>query len=427
MSQINLSSLNGLTTSSNYSNYNFNYNYKNTTTSSYKYTYGKNNSVSSEQTKAYLADIKSISNQLKNSADNILGKNSVLNKTLFTSLNQDSFTLKSTSTEKVDVKDLQVTQLAKTQMNTGSSLNATATSQATTGKNQFGVTMGGKNFYYDVSVNSSDSNKAVQQKMADAINQKGNGLKATVQYNEKDKTSSLLIESKETGTKNAFSIRDVQGNLVGTTGTATTTQQSQDSKYKLNGEDEKTASSNTVEIAKGVTAEFKSTTTSAVKIESKKDTTASTNAVYDLVNNYNALLDSAKSNSTDSGAKRLAQQLTSAVKTYATSLGNVGINLNKDGYISLDTDKLTKSIENGSLQKALAPTNTSFGFTSKIQQIAKKVESDPTYYVSQASQNTLAESNKQTTNPYSNKSYNYLSSYMNQKYTNAGLLFESMF
>ena len=174
----------------------------------------------------YVSNIKSFSKNLSGSLKALSGtaftkkgavsSDSSVMTAKYTGINQSSI---GKTTVKVD-------QTAAGQMNQGTIMNANA-AYGSAGTNKFSITVGGKTTELNVKVAAGDTNSAVLQKMADAINSAGLGIKATVETDTKNNTSTLKLEATGTGNsdKNKFTVSDMTGNLVAQTGVGAVTQE----------------------------------------------------------------------------------------------------------------------------------------------------------------------------------------------------------
>ncbi len=273
-----------------------------------------------------------------------------------------------------------VRQLAAAQQNRGQTLSSAAVSGAKKGTNTFTLTVGGKDYDMFVNVNATDSNRTVQEKFAAAINaeSKNTGVTASVIYNEKDKTSSLVLSSGKTGADSAFEIKDDSGDIVSALKADYVTTTARDALFTVNGE-ERVSASNEADLGNGLTATLKKVTEEDVTVSVKKDADKITNTIYDLINGFNQLREAALNQGDDSGARSLLNRLDSISSAYSTTLARAGISFNKDGYLELDKEKLAAAVENGQAENVFGKDS---GFSRSLSTIAKQAETDPTRYLS---------------------------------------------
>jgi len=378
----------------------------------------------------YLSDLKTESEGLKSALQSLLGKNktgtSVFNEKSVVSSNNDVASVQTSSSYKGKFTDTEITvdQVATGQKNTGSAISSTGKSFQT-GWNQFEIEVNGKKHQVSFKVEASDNNEAVQKKIAEAVNAKDIGIKATVSTDNGQKTSKLELTSAGTGTdsKNSFTVRDVTsgGGVVAKTGIDTVTQTAQDAKYRINDGDVKTSKSNNIELDGGVTVTLKKASDTAVKVGLDTDPKGAINKVREMVNGFNGLLATAEDNKKDKGGNRLYNQLKGMSSSYTASLSRIGVNVTGDGYLSIDSDKMQKAADSGELEKFFTQNGDSnYGFANRLARTADSVNQDPTSYIGR---------DKLYSSPTAldTESFSYLQSYRYASIINTGLLFDYLF
>jgi len=191
------------------------------------------------------------------------------------------------------------------------------------------------------------------------------GAKATIVDN------NLVIESTETGTDNVLNI---SGDISTDLGIATITS-AQNANLKINGIDVESQSNSVDQAVEGITFELKGTTPAdpdtgeidPITIEVAKDTEKTEKAVQAFVDQYNSVMNfiDNKSNynsDTEEGAilqgdstlmrvqSRLRQSVMDSIETGGdlTHISQIGISIDREGVMSLDTDTLNEALENDS-------------------------------------------------------------------------------
>ncbi len=160
-------------------------------------------------------------------------------------------------------------------------------------------------------------------------------------------------------------------------------------------------------------------------VSNSSNSDALVKATKDFVSNYNNLLNTADKYSDDSGAARLKKQLSGISSTYADSLSDIGIGVNKDGTLKIDEDTLKKVSENGKLKDYWNDNNNSnsYGFFNKAKNISSNIKNNSTYYLSSTTKNELNYST--AVSNYNVTSSLYVNSYC--KYSVVGSLLDMMF
>lgn len=352
---------------------------------------GKNNArYVSARTQEYLDDIKTASTGLAAAFGALLGKNkekiSVFNEKSPVSSDSDVLSVSAGSAYKNNFTDMEITvkQAATGQKNTGADISSSGKSfQA--GWNQIEIEINGKKNQISFNVSASDNNQAVQKKIAEAINSKNIGVKAAVSAGAAAGSARLEIESVNTGddAKNKFTVRDITGGAVSAAGIGSVTQNAQNAIYAVNGGAEQVSKSNKIDLGAGVSATIKKASEEPVKVSAQTDQKNAINKVREMVNGFNALLDAAEENKTDKGANRLYLSLKGASGTYDASLSRIGVSVSKDGYLSIDADKMQKAADSGDLSKFFEnAAGVNYGFAARVSQIAENVSKNPLDFLS---------------------------------------------
>ena len=274
--------------------------------------------------------------------------------------------------------DVEIGQVATTQRNEGASMLSSGRN-AERGEYGFSIDVGGKSHDFSIKVGAGDTNKSIQQKMADAVNKRGLGINASVEQGDNSRSSRLVFESEDTGTNEAFAVRDTKApngreGLASMMNVDEADQAAQNAEYSVNGE-QRTSQSNEVELGRGVRGTLKEATDDAIRVSYGQDQEAIRDGVENFVKNYNSMLDSADKSS----MPRLSSALNGITNTYGGSLSNLGIESDKSGRLSINSDKLDASIQNGRLEDAFR-SGGSYGIGGRLQNTANSLERNPMSY-----------------------------------------------
>jgi len=333
----------------------------------------------------YVANIKSASKALSGTLSQLSG--SAFSHNTMKSSNTDVMTVNYTGNRLSNLNPMtvKIDQIATGQLNEGARLDSKTAFEGGPGKNQFEIETGGKKTQFNVSVAAGDTNKDVQQKMADEINKAGIGVKATVVTDEKANTSMLKIESTTTGSdpKNSFTITDKTGDLVAKTGANDVAKAAQDAKYSVNGGETRTSQSNTVNLGNGINATFVKASDEEVKISRGQNLDIALKQVDNLVKSYNDLYSEAAQRVNDPKSQNLASRMISTSSTYSSSLSSIGIGFDKDGLMTVDSKKLNQAAENGKLEQFFTENSgKNYGYTNQIGRLADNVTRNTSNFVS---------------------------------------------
>lgn len=106
----------------------------------------------------------------------------------------------------------------------------------------------------------------------------------------------------------------------------------------------------------------------------KSDSSAIVSAVKDFADKYNNTVDTLQDNS-DLVNKRLLKNLTQAASDNKSRLGDIGITINKDKTLTVDTDKLEEAISEA-ISSNLSGVKTTLGSTSGLASKVAKVSTN---------------------------------------------------
>ena len=247
---------------------------------------------------------------------------------------------------------LDVAQIAQAQMNVSEGVKASAYAQS--GMN---FTVGDDKNSVNVQVSAvkanggSKTNAQMLREAADQINKSKANVTASVI--EKDGVASLQIESKETGTSNAF---EVSGEMGAAAGAENVKTEAANAKYSVTTSGMKTeyeSESNTVSVGYvGVSAQLKGTGQTTLKAD--VDTGKAADALGKLVDAYNSSLKFLNNNfDRGTGIGRQMQSLLNGLGS-EQSLKQMGITVNKDATLSFSESKFQANMQkNPNLSKEL--------------------------------------------------------------------------
>jgi flagellar hook-associated protein 2 len=213
--------------------------------------------------------------------------------------------------------------------------------------------------------------------LAATINQAGIGVSASIVTDSSGSRLSLI--SQTDGAAGQITI-DSNSLSDATTGAVSLIagQAGQDAQFTVDGIQTTSASNTITGAIPGVTMQLLGKSTTPVQVQIDNDTSAVTTALSAMVNDYNAVASalSAQEGNNASGSpeplygspiiSQLQQMLSSAITTPSgtslTSPTQIGLSLNSNGSLSLDTNQLTTALnDNYSGVQALFQNTSSFG------------------------------------------------------------------
>lgn len=298
--------------------------------------------------------------------------------------------------------DIEVRQLAASQINTGHYLQPNSRS-VKPGDYSFDLSINNLTYEFQFSVDEEESNSDIQNKLARLINRSNIGLSASVSEDSLGNTA-LSIESDITGTSvikpTTFSIRpnnDIQTNnpdfvegfdeptmknntnFIDTYGLDRITQYPRNAVFLIDGE-EQSSTSNDITINKAFALSFNSTTEEPVHISLKEDADSITESIGELVSGYNKLFSIAANTENDKfeGNARLKKEFVKIMKAYQPQLEKNGLSVDSDGIIEVDKASIQQAASNGTLEDVFSTLDS---FKKSIQKKADDISINPMNYV----------------------------------------------
>jgi len=261
--------------------------------------------------------------------------------------------------------EIQITQVAQAQENEGDALQAEERA-VDSGAFTFEIEAGGNVHTFMINVLDTDTNATIQTRIAQAINNRDIGVRATVDITQAQGDATRLnLEAVRTGTGGAFEVRDTIGNLAEAMGVTQATQVAQNAIFTINGGFERVQQTNEVNIAAGVNVTLQGEGTTQITFH--RDTGAQVEAVTNLVNTINDALWGTRA-ADGRGSEMFIRDLAGANQTFANALGRVGIDVQLNGQLRIDQARLTQAAEQGDLGRLF--DNRNIGFAGRVNRIA---------------------------------------------------------
>lgn len=289
------------------------------------------------------------------------------------------------SSDDIDDFEIQVSQLALPQINTGNFLSEKARDFAP-GSYSFDLVTSKSAYEFQFNVGRTDTNLDVQKKLAKLISNSAIGLSAEVISND-DGKSALQIRSNQTGLDEnedfLFHIMPQAENssiqamhLLGIDRVSTV---AQNSVFSLNG-NERTSFSNTftvndaIEVTlHGVSLDGESTT-----VGFKPNTEAIADNIETLADAYNSMLSLGKESTSTHENHLLLYEMGSVALSQKRILDSIGLEVEHDGFIHVNRDVLTNVVSSEDTTDYLSTLNT---FKDTLNERAMNASLDPLKYV----------------------------------------------
>ena len=237
--------------------------------------------------------------------------------------------------------NISVSQLAVAQENTGLELNAADPSVVNLGITTFNININGQDHELSIEVVEGETNEAVLQKMAAAINDASIGVTAQITAGSAEGTQQLVVTADQTGMTGSFTVSDVSGNAMGATGADTASTAAQDAMYTVNGTDY-ASQTDTIYLDDGlVTVNLTGVGESILTVG--PDQNEVKNAITAFVSEVNSFIDFLESNS-DYIKDEVLSSINSFITDHETEMESFGITQGEDGNLVIDADKLTTAV-----------------------------------------------------------------------------------
>lgn len=315
----------------------------------------------------------------------------------------------------VPTLELEVKNLASSQENLGRYL---ADEKVTLSPDtySFDISIGGYSYEFQFNIKENDTNRALQNRLINLINNTNIGL--TADLHEVGSAAALRLVSNNTGCENEngllFTVSDEQtgktSGAVDYLGLSYVSRTAANASFLLNGELQSTSSN---KFTAGKLYEIELTGISeegqSAKIGLKTDLESITENIHRLVGGYNNFLKSVdKYIGTFPKSSRLSNEMGGIAALYQNELDAVGLRLQTNNSISINTGLMQQTLTEENVPYFLS---TIKDFTASLLQKTSQVSLDPMKYVDK------------TIVAYKNPGRTFISPYAASPYS--GMLFNS--
>ena len=283
--------------------------------------------------------------------------------------------------------DIEVSQLASQQVNTGLMLPKDSSSILSPDNYAFDVKVGEQEFEFQFSIYSADKNIDVLQKLEKLINKADIGLSAEIVEGTNNRAA-LQISSKHTGLRpgepSQFEIYETSGELtrgaVAALGLDMVSAPASNAHFTLNGE-EKAAISNHFTVGSKFDIQIHGVTEpdASIHVGVKKDNEALIKHITALIDNYNSFVsDTAEMHDAKFKGDKLRSEAIAIARENIKDTEALGIKLEADGKISINSDVLKEAIAGNAGAIALDPIKH---FADALLDKAKEISVNPMKYI----------------------------------------------
>ncbi len=333
----------------------------------------------------YMINIKEAALTLKDVTDSFASETSELySKKLLHSDNDEAIsgTLgKGYSGQLPDSLSISLNQLASEQINTGNYIRSNGRS-FTPGTYSFSISTLQGISRFSVTVDSDDTNRDVQSKLMQYINNRSLDVTASV-ITEGD-NSTLMLSSTDTGVPATddglyFSVTENdKKNFIDILGIDIVTKEPANSVFYINDELH-TANSNHISINQTIELDFHNTAATPVTISFVPDSDIAMQQIDMFVDAYNSLIElSDIEEQTNVGSRNLFKDISGIVNNHRDELESAGLIINNDNSIKKDDTLLIESIKNGSLSTLFKDMSS---LHSDIESATNRMALDPMAYI----------------------------------------------
>ena len=284
----------------------------------------------------------------------------------------DSDTLTAIAQNDAQLQEYKVTveQLATIQIDNSTAYDKDGEKLSGFGDVNLTIEQNGESYDINVHTEAGQSNQEVLKKTADAINNSGADVKATV-LTDNDNNSRLSIESKNTGESSSFDISGGFNDFIN----LNTLSSSKNASYTLNG-DNYQSTSNTILLDSGnlevtFNSETKDEKNIAVTLNEDPIITQLTSVVKNL-QETSYFLDDYSDESRIVG--KYDRRFNYLLNANETALNQVGINRDEAGNIRFDADIFTENFK-AEGDRLLKELDTAGGFIDQLTKFSKDLDS----------------------------------------------------
>lgn len=281
--------------------------------------------------------------------------------------------------------DVEVKQLATPQTNLGCYLSPER-SDIRPGSYSFDLTTNLNSYEFQYSISDKDTNQDIQEKIMRLINNSNVGLSASL-VSDRHGNHALQVVSRQTGLGEnehfIFEILPSPDNAsmkaMRTLGIDQVKEMASNSSFLLNGT-EHTSLSNTFTVnnAFALTLKKASPDGSSAQIGFKANSDAIADNIESLVNVYNNIIQLSHDYTETQQSDKLLRDMKGVAKSYRNELEAAGLQLEEDGYISIDRNLLTDAVTASDAKECFTVLNL---FKDDLNEKAAQASLDPMNYV----------------------------------------------
>lgn len=314
----------------------------------------------SSDTQCYAIDVKELARELKSSLSSVMEKGpeaeDLFDKKKLFSTNPNALSVKyvgkDISEDTEDSVEIEVSQLARPQINTGAYLSSSARN-LNSQTYSFQIDMADTSYEFEFYVSPSASNLSIQNHMADIINRADIGVSAAV-LEDGSGHSAIELTSEATGeARRGGSLFRIHGgneknnrHLIQVLGIDEIRQPSANAEFKIDGLNSASRSNHfTIDRKYEIELHEEALEDGSITLGFHTDIDSIASEIKDFFSTYNNLVNFAKNNQVQPvGSRKLHQDIGGIAKHFTNELEPLGLNVQEDGTIGIDDDLLTAAI-----------------------------------------------------------------------------------
>lgn len=340
----------------------------------------------------YAINIKEEARSLKNTLsalDSEGDSGSLLGQKVAVSSDEEAVSVRylgqGTKTEEADSLSICVDQLATPQVNIGNFLPQNRL-KLIPNNYSFDIHTGGLSYGFQFGVTHEDTNRSIQDRLANLISKSSIGIDAKVIIDETSGFSALQLTSKATGNDDNtlwFEVMDDDtapaSGSVDYLGLDQVSARPQSAFFRLNDEMH-SALSNTFTINQNFELTLHSTTIGKdpVTIGFKADLDTVSDNIREMTNRYNSIIHLSGSYAGEQVRNNLlGRNVSSVARQYGNELESIGLQLEQDGSIAVDDQLLTQSL----FEDMNETVDSLMNFKSALSEKTDEVMLNPMDYV----------------------------------------------
>ncbi|MDO5401973.1 MAG: hypothetical protein Q4F11_00915 [Eubacteriales bacterium] len=371
----------------------------------------------SEAAQKYAIDLKENARELSNIAMELSDSydGSITYKKTATSSNENAVEvtyLKNSTDKEAEGFEINVSQLAARQTNTGNFLQPNST-LITPGTYSFDLSINNLTYEFEFNVSENESTNDIQNKLSRLINRSNIGLHSEV-ITDSISNSAISITSDATGLPdagqatifdiraNSDSLNENNLNLIDTLGLNRIASYPSNAIFEINGQ-QRISPTNEFNIGKAYAITLKDITAESVQIGLSANADSVTESISELMSGYNNMVSITMNadNNRFAGNAKLQKDFMHIAKIHSQELSRSGILVDDNGQISIDSDTIKEMAESDSLNNVFKSLNS---FKNAIQNKADHIAINPMNYVNNK---IVAYKNpqRQLTDPYNLSAY----------------------